>query len=325
MAKGKMHKAGIILLVFITLSLIGCAGVAEMASDNKQTPGIINEAASGKVVNILFMGIDARSSKENSRSDTMVLASIDTQNKKLVLVWIPRDTRIQLSSGQAAKINSVNFVQGPDAACETVGQLLDTRVDYYAVLNFWGFINFVNTLGGVDMNIETNLRHYDPDPLLNINIPKGMQHLNGEDALRYMRYRGMPSADIGRTEEQAKLIKALTTQLFQTKTILKLPQLMPEFFNSVHTNIPLDDIIYLLKSSPDFQNSEIITQTLPGYSFTDPRDGGSYWQADQTIANGIIKSLLAGQRYDIYQSQPSLKSQVTDSQTGRAIPPPQSE
>ncbi|HWP97473.1 MAG TPA: LCP family protein [Syntrophomonadaceae bacterium] len=302
-----------VILVFVLAFFCG-AGLGKITG-NGFKESILEQFSQGKVVNILLMGIDARSMTANSRSDTMILASVDTKNKKVVLVWIPRDTRVVPSTGHQEKINSVNLISGPEAACATVGQLLGTKVDYYIITNFWGFGKIIDTLGGVDIDVETNMIHSDPDPFLNINIPKGQQHLNGENALKYVRYRGGPTADIGRTQRQAKFVKAVAKEAFQTKTILKLPQLIPELMNSIRTNIPVSDLAYLATSAKDFENSEIITQTLPGYSFTDPKDGGSYWEADKTVANGIIASLLAGKTYDVIHDPPSWVSKapvVTD-------------
>lgn len=300
----KMNKKRIALIILVfVLAFLGGAGLGKITDRSQQS--IFQQVSEGKVVNILLMGIDARSVNENSRSDTMILASIDTKDKKVVMVWIPRDTRIVSASGRQAKINSVNFEKGPEAACETVGDLLGTRVDYYVITNFWGFSKIIDTLGGIDIDVEGDMKHHDPDPFLDINLSKGLQHLNGENALKYVRYRGGPTADIGRTERQAKFLKAVAKATLQGKNLLKLPQLVPQFMDSIKTNIPMSDLAYLATSAKDFESSQIITQTLPGYSFTSERDGGSYWEPDKKIADGIIDSLLAGKTFDVIKDPPS--------------------
>lgn len=257
-----------------------------------------------KKVNILVMGIDARKGEVNSRSDTMILASIDKRNKEAVLVWIPRDTRVEVSPGHYNKINSVNALQGPEAACEVVGDLLDINVSYYVVTNFAGFASIVDILGGVHIDVEPNMFHNDPDPKLRINLSPGMQLLDGEDALRYARFRGGPTADIGRTDRQQKLIKALMEEMMQTKTILKLPELVPEILNYVHTNLPMKEMLSLAKLGAGFDKEKLITQTLPGYSYTEPGSGASYWQADPDIAQHIIDSLYAGETFEVIKDRP---------------------
>jgi LCP family protein required for cell wall assembly len=266
---------------------------------------ITARAERGKQINILFMGIDARKMETNSRSDTMILASIDTKANKIAMVWIPRDTRVEVKKNHYDKINSVNYLQGPEAACKVVGDLLDIRVDHYVVTNFAGFAKIIDILGGVTLDVETDMFHKDPDPQLRINLSPGVQKLNGQNALGYVRYRGTPTADIGRTGRQQKFVKALADEMLQGKTILKLPELLPELAKNIHTNIPLSDMMAMAKLAKDFDSLEIYTQTLPGYSYTDRQTGASYWEADPKIAAGIIDDLFAGKKYDVAQDPPN--------------------
>lgn len=265
---------------------------------------ITAKAERGKQINILFMGIDARKTETNSRSDTMILASIDTKANKIAMVWIPRDTRVEVKRNHYDKINSVNYLQGPEAACRVVSDLLDIPVDHYVVTNFAGFARIVDILGGVTLDVPPDMYHNDPDPKLRINLSPGVQRLNGQDALGYVRFRGGPTADIGRTGRQQKFIKALAEEMFQSKTILKLPELLPELYKNVHTNIPVTDMLAMVKLAKNFGSQEMYTQTLPGYSYTDRQTGASYWQADTDIARGIIDDLFAGKKYDVAQDPP---------------------
>ncbi|NLB53542.1 MAG: hypothetical protein GX808_11515 [Syntrophomonadaceae bacterium] len=269
----------------------------------------------GKSYNILVMGTDTANKEENSRSDTMIVVSIDKKSKDIAMVWIPRDTRVEVGKKRYDKINSINFVKGPEAAAEAVGKLLDLKVDYYVTTSFDGFAKIIDILGGVHIDVPSDMRHYDPDPDLNINLSKGPQNLNGQDALRFVRYRGGPTADIGRTVRQQQFIKALAAEMFSTKAVLKLPQLLPEITKNVHTNIPMKEMLYLAEAARDFGQDKIITQTLPGYPFTDPKSGASYWVADEDLARGIIKDLFAGKQYDVAQDPPrNIVPQVRDNQ-----------
>ncbi len=260
-------------------------------------------------VNILFMGVDARSAEVNSRSDTMILASIDKRSSKAVLVWIPRDTRIAVGKGHD-RINSVNALKGPEAACQAVGDLLDTKVDYYVLTNFQGFSKIIDTLGGVHIDVETAMSHYDPDPTLNINLSKGPQLLNGADALRYVRYRSPLTADIGRTARQQKFIKAVIAEMFTSKNIFKLPELVPQLIAQVKTNLPATEVTALATLAQKFNTGNVVTQTLPGYSFTDPSSGASYWQADEKVAPRIISALFAGETFAVIQDPPNWVAQL---------------
>ncbi|MDD3269517.1 MAG: LCP family protein [Syntrophomonadaceae bacterium] len=294
------NKPLLFVLVFLLTFGIGTLIGKQFTHQSIQTA-----ISGGKQINVLVMGIDSRSAEENSRSDTMILASIDGKNKKAALIWIPRDTRVEVKSGHYDKINSVNYVYGPERACEVVSDLLDTPVDHYVVTNFRGFAKIIDILGGLDFYVESNMYHWDPNPELQINLSKGQQHFTGKDALAYVRFRGVPTADIGRTGIQQKFVKALAEEMLQGKTILKLPQLIPEIVKNIHTNIPMDDMAYMVKMAADFDTQSLITQTLPGYSFTDPKNGASYWQADEKIADGIVEALFAGETFEVAQAKPS--------------------
>ncbi len=294
------NKPLLFILVFLLTFGIGTLIGRQFTKQSIQT-----SISGGKQVNVLLMGIDARSAEANSRSDTMILASIDGKNKKVVLVWIPRDTRVEVKPGRFDKINSVNYIYGPERACEVVSDLLDTQVDHYVVTNFRGFAKIIDILGGLDFNVESNMYHWDPNPDLQIDLKKGQQHLDGKAALAYVRFRGVPTADIGRTGIQQKFVKTLAEEMLQGKTILKLPQLIPEIVKNIRTNIPMEDIAYMVKMAPDFDTRNLITQTLPGYSFTDPKNGASYWQADAKIADGIVEALFDGKTFEVAQAKPS--------------------
>lgn len=316
-------------MVVLILVFAGFFGVGNLLAGYWQKPSVEEAVSRGKPVNILVMGIDARNAEENSRSDTMIVASVDRKTGQAVMVWIPRDTRVEVSRNRRDRINSVNALEGPEAACQVAGKLLGTRIDYYVVTNFSGFEKIIDILGGVNIDVETDMRHYDPNPKLNINLGKGPQLLNGADALRYVRYRGGPTADIGRTARQQKFVNALARQMFSTRTIVKLPQLVPEIAQHIRTNIPASDMLFMMKVAREFDPAQIKTQTLPGYPFTDPRSGASYWEADPEIANGILDDLFNDQKYDVAQDPPNWvkppAQPVTNELLNQEVPPEQSE
>lgn len=293
-------------------------GVGALVGGQFSDQPIMPTVEEGKTLNILFMGIDARDAKSNSRSDTMILASINTKTKRIAMISIPRDTHIKNFLGRSEKINSVNYVKGPEAACKEVAKLLDTDVNYYVVTNFAGFGKIVDSLGGVHINVESDMHHADSvNPELAINIHKGYQYMDGHTALNYVRYRGGPTADIGRTQRQQQFIKALVKEMFQAKTITKLPKLIPEISKNVHTNIPLKDMIYLAQAAKDFEKSDaIVAQTLPGYPYTDPSTGASYWEVDKDTATTIIADLLNGKKFSVISDPPNW----IEKSTAKAVP-----
>jgi LCP family protein required for cell wall assembly len=316
----KLRRMAVFILVFA-----GCFLLGSLLASHFSESSVAEKVEKGKPVNLLIMGVDARNAEQNSRSDTMIVASIDRKSKQVVMVWIPRDTRVEVSSGRYDKINSINVLKGPEEACKVAGKLLDTRIDYYVVTNFTGFEKIIDILGGVEIEVESAMSHYDPNPKLSINLSPGKQRLSGSQALSYVRYRGGPTADIGRTVRQQKFVNALAKEMFKTSTITKLPELIPEISKNIHTNIPASDMLFMMQVAREFDASSLVTQTLPGYPFTDPKTGASYWEADPDIAKGILDDLFAGKTYDVAQDPPHwaqpAEQPVTNELLEEEVPP----
>lgn len=316
----KWRQLAVFFLVFAGFFLVG-----NLLAGHFSGSSVVKKVEKGKPVNILVMGIDARNAEQNSRSDTMIVASIDRKTKQVVMVWIPRDTRVQVSANHYDKINSINVLKGPEEACKVAGKLLDTRIDYYVITNFGGFEKIIDILGGVNIEVESAMTHYDPNPKLSINLSSGPQRLNGAEALSYVRYRGGPTADIGRTVRQQKFVNALAQEMFKPAIITKLPELVPELSKHIHTNIPASDLLFMVQVAREFDTSSIVTQTLPGYPFTDPKSGASYWEADPDIAQGILDDLFAGKTYDVAQDPPRgvkpAEEPVTNEMLEAEVPP----
>jgi LCP family protein required for cell wall assembly len=254
---------------------------------------------SGEPINILLLGIDARSGEVNARSDTIILASIDRKINKAVLVWIPRDTRIS-TPNRSKKINMVNQLQGPQASCKEVAKLLDTNIDYYILTNFSGFEKMIDTLGGVYLDVDINLS----SPSSGVYLTKGYQCLSGKEALRYVRFREKTDGDIGRTLRQQNLLNALMKQIVQTETITKIPELLSTLQENVKTNLSVSDMLYLTNLITAIDDCNIVTQTLPGYSYTDAYSGASYWEVDRQISVSILDSLFHGHRFEVDLKEP---------------------
>lgn len=274
--------------------------------------------------NILLLGVDARTgdSVENSRTDTMILTSIDPDQNRVAVVSIPRDTKVDGSkSGGFDKINAANVVGGPDLAVQKVEEIMNEKVNYYVEIDFDGFKNIIDTLGGVTINVDQ--RMYKPSE--GIDLQPGVQKLNGSDALAYVRFRGYLNGDIDRTTHQQEFIKALGKQLLQPSTIVKLPTLIKEAMADVKTNMGLADMLKIASWAPGFSSDSIVAQTLPG-SFYDQRNEqgvltASYWIADTTEASTLLDKMLKGETVavivpgSVSQTIPSGSAKITDKTT----------
>ena len=245
-------------------------------------------------LNLLLLGMDARTGETNSRTDSIIFASIDTQAKQAGMLSIPRDTRVQIPGYGQDKINAASTYGGPELAVKLVENLLGIPVDYYVSTNFSGFKDIVDTLGGVTIDVEKNMHYYDPTDNFLIDLKKGEQRMDGDKAIQYVRFRMDALGDISRTQRQQKFLVALAKEMLQPSTIVKLPKLIPQLNKNVQTNLGLMDMFSLARAGKDLDNMNIVTQTLPG-NFLDI-NGVSYWGVEPEKAKLVVASLLRGEK-----------------------------
>ncbi|MFW6006360.1 MAG: LCP family protein [Bacillota bacterium] len=245
-------------------------------------------------VNILITGYDS-SLNGSPRADTIILASIDMEKSKAGLLFIPRDTRVEIPGHGYNKINASHAYGGIELVEKTVESFLDIPVDYYIDTDFEGFANIINVIGGIEIDVEKDLQYEDEAADLNIDLSEGRQVLMGEEALHYVRYRDDTYGDIGRVQRQQKFIKAFFDRLLKPDMIVKLPQLYEEFRNSVKTNISFQDITPFARLFKNIELDKIETETLPGEP--EYRNNVSYWIHDQEETEILINNLVRSKEY----------------------------
>jgi len=254
----------------------------ELAEGEEVTEGKENENSGP--VNVLLIGTDQRG-RESARSDTLILASLFPDEKQVKLLSIPRDTRTKIPGRGLEKIAHAHAYGGADLTRKTVEDLLGISIDYYVKVNFQGFINIIDILGGVTMDVEK--RMYYPDE--GIDLQPGLQKLDGEDALAYVRFRSDGQGDIGRVERQQKFLSALTDHVKSISTIWKIPDLIKEVNNNVETDMSTKDILYYATKFANIDHESIESHMLPGY----PSDnlGASYWIVDNTKLEELMEQM----------------------------------
>ena len=155
-------------------------------------------------INILLLGIDDGDSEaaatEPKRTDAMILLSVDPKENKVSVLSLPRDTKVVLPGHSSPqKINSAYTFGGVVMAKQTVANLLNVPIHYYALANWKGFIDVVDLIGGVDIYVDRDMHYEDPYANLVIDIKHGFQHMNGETAGKYVRFRSDELGDIGQS------------------------------------------------------------------------------------------------------------------------------
>lgn len=218
------------------------------------------EAKDENIVNVLFMGID------DARSDFMLLARYNKENDKIVMISIPRDTRVNISNYGLDKINHATAKkEGIPLAMDTVGNLLNLPIHYYVELTFKGMENIINIMGGVKINVQQDMDYEAPDQNLYIHLKKGEQILNGENAVKFVRYRsGYADRDLGRIRAQQDFIKAFIKQITSPKIAPKAFNILQAMSKCVKTNMDEKEIAYYAIKLKDLNMDNIKMHTLPG-------------------------------------------------------------
>lgn len=274
--------------------LIGAGVGGEMPSSD-----IMDATTDGlsKRVSVLLIGADQRPDQIKFNTDSLILASVDPETQQISLLSIPRDTRVILPGHDYVKINAVEALTDFSTLQKTVEELTGEGIAGYVQTNFQGFKKVIDTLGGITVDVEKDM-YYETGDIEDgyINLRKGVQRLDGAKALQYARFRHDALSDISRTARQQVVLKAVAKEMFQLSTLPKLPFLIPQLMQAVHTNLSAKDILALAKVAIRFQSSNVIAQTLPG-SFLD-LDGVSYWKVDSIEVKKVVKNLFQGKTTD---------------------------
>lgn len=298
----------ILTFLMITIALAGVTVYAflgkiqDSTSKTDSSPATIaavtaNVPEKGNPINILLMGTDDGDpdNPENPRrSDTMIVASINPDQKTVNLLSIPRDSKVTIPGRPGYdKITHAFFYGGASLAVRTVEANFHIPINYYVTIDWQAFIKVVDILGGVDLNVEQDMDYEDPYENLSIHLHKGLQHLNGEKAGEYVRFRHDELGDIGRVERQERFLKALSAQMFKAGTLMKLPALITTISNYVQTDMNTYTLIktatFLKNMNSDFLHAEM----LPGDFAT--IDDLSYWLPNMAGVQQIVNSRFSNQ------------------------------
>ncbi len=198
--------------------------------------------------NIVVMGCDPRPKDEDvGRSDTLFVVMMDPKHKDTGILSIPRDTRVHIKGHGWDKINHAYAYGGHKLTQDTVEDFLGIQIDHYVEVDFKGFKGLVDAIGGIDINVDKRMYYYDPWDDFEINLRPGSQHLNGAQALQYVRYRD-EEGDIGRIGRQQKFLRAVYDKILSPSIIPKLPALVKQVRSMVKTDMSITELIELAQA-----------------------------------------------------------------------------
>lgn len=221
-----------------------------------------------EVINILLIGADT-TGDNRARSDTMILMSINTIKKRIVLTSLMRDSYLSIPGYKDNRLNAAHSAGGPKLLMKTIEHNFDIKVDYYVRVGFESFKKAVNAIGGID--IQVNKDNYDH--FKNRGMLKGLTkaqatdgthviHLSGTDALDYARNRSFPAADFTRTLHQRDLL----TQVFNSmkdSSLAEIHEVLEAVLPYVATDMPKDVLRSLVWSALEYISYDISNARMP--------------------------------------------------------------
>lgn len=230
-------------------------------------------------ISILLMGIDQRCEDDGpSHTDSMMVLTIDPVGLSAAVLSLPRDLWVEIPNFGVDRINQANYYGeiyeypggGQALAVQTVETLLGVPIDYYVAVNFDAFVEVVNLVGGIDIDVPEAIEDpkypdqcYGYDPF---SIEPGEQHLDGEAALKYARTRATFGGDVDRAERQQAVMLAVRQQVFDLNSLPQLlaqaPQLWQTSQENVRTNMTLNEAIQLALLAQDIPRDSIRTAVL---------------------------------------------------------------
>ena len=271
-----------VCLAILSGILVAQKMMPDLLGDNQNIAnfeGLSSVEPKGRV-NILLLGVDMN----DSRTDTILLASLDNENKKLSIMSIPRDTRVTYK-GRGEKITHVHVYGGETASIQAVKDLTGLDIHFCVVANYKGFIDVIDALGGVYVDVphvpngwsngRRGMYYDDAEQNLHIALPEGRQLLDGEESLGFVRFRnGYANADLDRIKNQQYFLTELFEQKMQPQYLLKANELYKVFNESVKTNYTIKMMASHLLTLKSMTSEDIVTMSMPNEPQT--INGASY-------------------------------------------------
>lgn len=276
----------VILAAFLAVMGIGGLFSGDEVDENMLAP-VTKE--SGKI-NVLICGVD----KAESLTDTIMIASYNLDADEVNILSVPRDTRMYVGS-RYQKINAAHSItqngkkKGMNGTIEAVTRLTGIPINYYVKFTCSAFRETIDALGGVDFDVPQNMNYDDPVQDLHIHLTKGYQHLDGDKAEQFVRFRRYPMGDIDRVVAQQSFIKALAEQKINASIITKLPELYKALQKNLDTNITIADVTRYIGNVTDLSPENIHMYSVPGTA-NGTDYGSSYWIADMTQLASLVQN-----------------------------------
>jgi polyisoprenyl-teichoic acid--peptidoglycan teichoic acid transferase len=258
-------------------------GTKVLTSDVVEPPEELRDSGYHALVNTL-----------DGLTDTMLLLRFNPETHQVVVLSLPRDTRAWVDGAGLTKLNEANLLGGPALSAKATSELLGgVGIDRYIRINVQGVEKLIDALGGVTVYVPQDMKYQDDSQHLYINLKQGEQHLNGNQALQFLRFRYDEYGDIGRVQRQQMLMRELMEQVLQPATIPRLPQVLSVIQSNLDTNLSVEELMALVgfAAQTDRPNAQMLM--LPG-AF-DNETGSGYWLPNRPDIDVMVQQYFGRQ------------------------------
>lgn len=307
-------KKVVLSLVMVLVILIGTVlGFYKHIKNKiyvKKEPSISNNDSEFKevegITNVLLIGVDARDLDEPCRSDSMIIATLDNNNKKVKLTSLFRDTLVDIPGHGEAKLNAAYMLGGPELLIKTVKETYNVSIDKYIIINFWGFETIVDYIGGIEVDVKDyqleELNKYIGESTGGNDCPvekAGIQTLNGKQALSYARIRYNVGDEYERTDRQREVIFKVIEKLQNTKPS-KYLGIMNTMLEYIKTNIdPLEalNMAYTIYKLPSLDVEQLQIPLVALSETRNYKELGSVFLMDRLQNASILYNFIYENKY----------------------------
>jgi LCP family protein required for cell wall assembly len=209
-------------------------------------------------INILLMGSDKRPYTGGFRTDALILVTVNFDTNTVSLTSFPRDLYVFIPGYTMERINTTQFKGGFKLTASTFEYNFGIRPDHYALINFNGFVDLIDTLDGINVQVGKQLTDHR-DRMGNYTVNPGIVHMDGETTLWYVRSR-YTTNDFDRTRRQQEVLKAIFLRLLSFDLVEKFPQLYQQYENTIQTDLKNTQLLKLVPLAPQFVQGDRINQ-----------------------------------------------------------------
>lgn len=300
-AVGYLHSTSDIFRIWLHETRVHPAAMITHPTDPLAAfrPELQLPAQSQHRLNLLLVGADSDYEEArpvalkntHGRSDALMVVQVDFDRNKIAVLSIPRDTAVMIPhyDGRIHKINAAHAYGGPALTQQTIESAFGIHTDYYVSLNFEAFQKVVDAVGGVDLTVPKPLNYDDNWGHLHIHLKSGFQHLDGYQAMGYVRIRHSDD-DVHRATRQHEFMEAMRAKIMQGDTFMKLPDALNQITQNVDSNLKPAQQLTIANFARSIPKENFLVATLPS------TEGRSFVYANVPESEKLISRLFFDDR-----------------------------